>query len=184
MREIAARTMALGMQGRVAISHGYALGTIGRPNCERTVAALAEARVSSITNVPGAEPRPPAAALVDLGVNVVFASDNVRDSWSPYGKADMLERVSLAGYLFGWNTDAELLAGLDRVTSAPSLALGDRPALLRPGDPADFTVVQGHSLPEVIVTQPRERTVYRAGAIVAQNGAVVPSSSLSAAQAE
>ena len=56
----------------------------------------------------------------DLGMNVVFASDNVRDSWSPYGKADMLERVALAGYLFGWNDDASLLQGLDRVTTSPS----------------------------------------------------------------
>jgi cytosine deaminase len=173
MREIALRAVALGLQGRVAVSHGYALGMVGPHELARTARTLADAHVTLITNVPGAEPRPPVDALLDLGVNVVFASDNVRDSWSPYGKADMLERVALAGYLFGWNSDVQLLSGLDRVTSAASHALGDEPALLQPGDPADFTLVTGDSLQEVIVTQPRERTVYRMGHVVASAGVIV-----------
>lgn len=166
MREIAARTRALGLQGRVAISHGYALGMLGGRALEQTAGDLAEAGVSLITNVPGAEARPPVGVLIDLGMNVIFASDNVRDSWSPFGKADMLERVGLAGYLFGWNTDELLLRGLDCVTRAPSAALGDAPALLRPGDAADFLLVRAHSVQEAIVRQPRERIVYRRGRVV------------------
>jgi cytosine deaminase len=173
MREIADRTVSLGLQGRVAISHGYALGMVDRPELERTAAALADASVSLITNVPGGHHRPPPEALTHLGVNVVLASDNVRDSWSPYGKADMLERVALAGYLFDWNEDARMLAGLAHVTSAPSKLLADPLALLRPGDPADFTLVRASSVQEAIVFQPPERTVYRRGRVVADNGTVL-----------
>jgi cytosine deaminase len=166
MREIAARTLDAGLTGRVAISHGYALSMVGRSELERTAATLAKANVTLITNIPGGGRVPPVEALIDLGVNVVFGSDNVRDSWSPYGKADMLERVALAGYLFDWNDDARLLGGLDRVTQAPSRALGDAPALLRPGDPADFSLVPASSLQAAIVSQPSGRVVYRHGEIV------------------
>jgi cytosine deaminase len=172
MRAIADRTVSLGLQGRVAISHGYALGMVDRPELDRTARALADASVALITNVPGGHHRPPPEVLSQLGVNVVLASDNVRDSWSPYGKADMLERVALAGYLFSWNEDARLLAGLTHVTSAPSKLLGDPLALLRPGDPADFTLVRASSVQEAIVVQPQERTVYRRGRVVADNGTV------------
>jgi cytosine/creatinine deaminase len=178
MREIASRTKALGMHGRVAISHGYALAMVNRSELERTVAALVHAGVSLISNVPGQEPRPPYDVLEDLGLNVVFASDNVRDSWSPYGKADMLERVALAGYLCGWNGDDQLLSGLDHVTTAASFTLGDEPALLRQGDPADFTLVPAHSLQEAIVSQPVGRIIYRHGCVVAAEGSVLSTHAL------
>jgi cytosine/creatinine deaminase len=174
MREIAGRTVALGLQGRVAVSHGYALAMVGMAELRRTANALVDAGVSLISNVPGREPRPPYDLLQDLGLNVVFASDNVRDSWSPYGKADMLERVALAGYLGGWNEDEKLLAGLEHVTTAASIALDDDPALLREGDPADFTLVPAHSLQEAIVAQPSGRIVYRLGRVVAAKGAILP----------
>jgi cytosine deaminase len=160
------------MQGRVAISHGYALAMVDSPELQRTASALAEAGISLISNVPGREPRPPYDALVDLGVNLVFASDNVRDSWSPYGKADMLERVALAGYLLGWNEDERLLAGLNHVTRNAAIALGDAPVSLELGDSADFTLVPAVSLMEAIVTQPAGRIVYRRGYVVARDSAL------------
>jgi cytosine deaminase len=173
MREISARTRALDMLGQVCISHGYALAEAGKGELTRTATALAEAGVSLITNVPGEGRLPPVGALLDLGVNVVFASDNVRDAWSPYGKADMLERVAMAGYQIGWNEDGQLRAGLDRVTVAPSRALGDPSVLLRPGDPADFTLVRAGCLQEAIVMQPAERIVFKGGAIVARDGRIL-----------
>ncbi len=173
MREIAARTRAGGLDGRVAISHGYGLGQVDAVELGRTAEALAGAGVTLVTNVPGHDARPPVDVLVAAGVNVVFASDNVRDSWSPYGKADMLERVALAGYLFGWNEDEAIFRGIERVTLSPSIALGDAPALLRPGDAADFTLVPAGCLQEAIVMQPPGRIVYKAGRVVAHEGDVI-----------
>jgi cytosine/adenosine deaminase-related metal-dependent hydrolase len=180
MREIASRTASYAMRGKVVISHGYCLGMLDAVDLKRTGAALTEAGITLITNVPGHNARPPVDALIDLGLNVVFASDNVRDSWSPYGKADMLERVALAGYLFGWDTDEKLLGGLERVTIAPSVALGDAVALLRPGDPADFSLVSARSVQEAIVMQPPGRTVYKAGRVVVHEGQVVAREAVSA----
>jgi cytosine/adenosine deaminase-related metal-dependent hydrolase len=163
MREIAARTAHYGLQHKVCISHGYALSQVSPPELERTAAALAGAGVGLVTNVPGEGLLPPVDRLLGHGVNVIFASDNVRDSWSPYGKADMLERVAMAGYQLGWNEDVRLQAGLERVTAAPTRALGDEAALLHPGDPADFTLVPAGCLQEAIVMQPAGRLVFRRG---------------------
>jgi cytosine/adenosine deaminase-related metal-dependent hydrolase len=171
--EIATRTASYGLRGKVAISHGYCLGMLEADGLKRTAETLVDAGITLITNVPGHDARPPVDKLLDLGLNVVFASDNVRDSWSPYGKADMLERVALAGYLFGWNTDEALMRGLERVTIAPSVALGDAAALLRSGDPADFTLVPARSIQEAIVMQPAGRTVYKTGRVVVHDGQVV-----------
>lgn len=109
-------------------------------------------------------------ALLDYGIAVVFASDNVRDAWSPYGKADMLERVSLAGYLLGWNEDPQMRRGLACVSETPARLLGDEPALLCPGDPADLTLVPAATVLDAITRQPAGRLVFNAGTLVAGAG--------------
>lgn len=108
-------------------------------------------------------------------MTVAAASDHVRDAWSPFGPADPLERAALAAYLVGWRTDADLTGALDLVTSAPAAVLGAPAALLRPGDPADFTLVPASGVPEAVVERPLDRLVVRAGRVVVRGGMLVDS---------
>ena len=59
-----------------------------------------------------------------LGVNVAVVSDNIRDSWSPFGNADQLSRAALAAYCSNWRSDAQLAEALPLVTSNPAKAVG------------------------------------------------------------
>ena len=170
MEQIAARAQALGMQGRVAISHAYALGQVASDMMQRTAATLAEAGIAIMTNAPGAVAMPPVAALRTAGVTVFAGSDNIRDSWWPYGDGDMLGRAMLIGYRSGFYTDAELTIAFDTVTAAGAKALGLPDYGLSVGAKADFVALDAAHIPEAVVAIPSRRKVFKAGALVAQDG--------------
>lgn len=74
IEEIAARTRAHGMQGKVTISHAYALGDIPVDAVRRTAERLAESGVAIMTTAPGARAFPPVLALRDAGVTCSAAT--------------------------------------------------------------------------------------------------------------
>lgn len=167
MRSIAARTVAVGLEGMVCISHGFALSTAPEHEVGRTIERLATAGIGLITSVPGGGLLPPIDRLIEAGVRVAVGSDNIRDSWSPFGRGDQLDRAALAAYQMDWRHDDELERALDLVTVSPAELLGAAPARLRPGDIADFVLVPASSAAEALVTAPVARAIYRQGAQVA-----------------
>lgn len=170
LRRIAARTRAAGLQGRVAVSHAYALGQVEEATLARTAAALAQAGVAIMTNGPGPEAMPPVKRLVAEGVTVFVGSDNIRDAWSPYGNGDMLERARLVGYRAALLSDAELRLGLDLVTSAPAKVLGLPDPTLAEGAAADLVLVDAAHVPEAVAAAPPRALVVKAGRITARDG--------------
>lgn len=163
LEEIAARTRALGLQGKVAVSHAYALGEVPIDVVRRTAQTLASAGVAIMTNAPGSYPFPPVRELRDAGVTVFGGSDNIRDSWWPYGDGDMLGRAMMIGYRSGFFTDEELRTAFDVVTEAGARALGLSDYGLRVGATADFVTLAAEHVPEAVVSVPKPRTVYKAG---------------------
>jgi len=170
LRRIAARAKAAGLQGRVAVSHAYALGQVEEATLARTAAALAEAGVAIMTNGPGPEAMPPVKRLVAEGVTVFVGSDNIRDAWSPYGNGDMLERARLVGYRAALLTDAELRLGLGLVTTAPARVLGLPDPVLVEGAAADLVLVDAAHVPEAVAAAPPRALVVKAGRIIARDG--------------
>jgi cytosine/adenosine deaminase-related metal-dependent hydrolase len=174
IRAIAERARALGLSGRCAVSHGYALAQVDDLELGNTAAAMAESDVSIITSVPGDGRLPPLDRLRDLGVNAAVASDNVRDSWSPFGNADQIARASLAAYCSNWRGDEQLAEAIPLITANPAAAVGRPPALLRPGDPADFVLMRAENLAHALVSVPHHRIVFRHGSVVAGNAYMPP----------
>jgi cytosine/creatinine deaminase len=181
IRAIADRARVLGLSGRCAVSHGYALAQVDDAELGLTGTAMAEAGIALVTSVPGDGRLPPLRHLRELGVNAVVASDNVRDCWSPFGDADQVARAALAAYCSNWREDSDLAEALRLVTANPATAIGRPQALLRPGDGADFTLVRGENLSDALVTAPTERTVVRRGRVVARSGRINRRSELSKA---
>ena len=97
MELIIERTRALGMAGRVMISHAFCLGQPDPAIVDPLIAALAEAGVAIMTTGTSSRPVPPLKRLAAAGVVVCSGCDGVRDTWSPYGNADMLERATILG---------------------------------------------------------------------------------------
>lgn len=174
IEEIAARTSALGMQGKAVISHAYGLGDVPLDTVRRTADTLAKAGVAIMTNAPGARPFPPVMELRKAGVTVFGGSDNIRDSWWPYGDGDMLGRAMMIGYRSGLLTDDELGAAFDMVTAAGAKALGIKDYGLRVGAAADFVTLQAAHVAEAVVAVPKGRSVYRGGNCIVRDGTLEP----------
>jgi cytosine deaminase len=168
--DIAARTMGAGMQGRVAVSHAFALGTIEPDLFAKTADALARAEVAIMTSCPPSAPVPPPAKLRSRGVTVFAGSDNIRDCWSPYGNGDMLDRAAIIAERHALFTDQELGEIFALTTSEADKALGGRSRELRVGEIADLVVVAAPSIADAVVDRPPRALVLRAGRIAAERG--------------
>jgi len=170
---IARRTRAAGLQGRVAISHAFALGSVPALLAARTADLLAETGVAIMSHGPGGATMPPVKLLREHGVKVFGGSDNIRDAWSPFGNGDMLERAMMIGYRANFRQDEELALAFDMVTTTAADVLGIEGYGIAPGGPADFVVVEAESLAEAVATRPRRKLVIKAGRIVAKDGVLV-----------
>lgn len=173
VEEICARTEALGMQGHVSISHAYGLGDLDGDAARKIAAKIARSGISIMTNAPGHHTFPPVALLRAEGVNVFSGSDNIRDSWWPYGDGDMLRRAEIIGYRSGFFTDEALEAAFEIVTEAGAKALRLEGYGLQVGAMADFLAIKARHTPEAVVAFPGNRRVFRRGHLVASNGEVM-----------
>ena len=175
IEQICARTRALSMGGHVAVSHAYGLGDLSSEMAKRAASLIADSGIAIMTNAPGSYSFPPVALLRSAGVTVFSGSDNVRDSWWPYGDGDMLGRATMIGYRSGFYTDGELKAAFDIVTESGAKALRLEDYGLRVGAKADFVTLKAEHVPEAVVAVPKGRSVYKAGKLVARDGAVLRS---------
>lgn len=163
---IAERTRALSLSGKVTVSHAYCLGDAVPDALAATAETLARAGVSIMTSAPE-QSMPPLRPLWAAGVTVFCGNDNIRDSWSPFGTGDLLERANIAARQQNLVSDEELHAALNLITGATAKVMGLKNYGLAPGDKADFVLVGAPAVPETIASPPRNRVVYKAGKLVA-----------------
>ncbi|MFZ5781233.1 MAG: amidohydrolase family protein [Pseudomonadota bacterium] len=174
IQAIAKRTQAAGLQGKVAISHAFALGSVLPGLAARTADQLAEAGIAIMSHGPGGAAIPPLKLLHERGVTVFGGSDNIRDAWSPFGNGDMLERAMMIGYRANFRHDTELAFAFDMVTMAAARVLGLAPYGIAVGGLADFIVVEAATLAEAVAARPRRKLVIKGGRIIARDGVLVP----------
>jgi cytosine deaminase len=167
MELIIERTKALGMQGKVTIGHAFCLGMADRDYANRLIADLAREHIAVMTTGAASRPVPPLRECVEAGVVLCGGSDGVRDGWSPYGNADMLERAMLIALRNNCRKDAEIDIALAACTVAGAIATGAEDYGLGVGCKADLLLVPGAVPAEAVVTRPATRTTIKAGRIVA-----------------
>jgi cytosine deaminase len=175
--EIARRAEATGLQGKVAVSHAFALGSVSTDSVTRAADTLARAGVAIMSHGPGGATIPPLKLLREHGVEVFGGSDNIRDAWSPFGNGDMLERAMLIGYRANFRHDEELALAFDMVTAAAARVLGLSDYGFKVGGPADFVTVEATTLAEAVATRKRRSLVVKSGRIVAKDGVLTTPSS-------
>ena len=164
IREIAARTEAAGMQGRVTVSHAFALADASAPSLLTTLDRVAAARLWITTCALGADPVPDLALLAEHGVQLAVGSDGVRDSWSPFGTGSMVDRTHLLAYRTGAITDAEL-EHCYRLASTEGGRMLGIPELADSSGPSSDTRLEfdAESIAQLVVDRPEPSRVIRAG---------------------
>ena len=162
---LADATIGNARQGRVTLSHGCALAVLEAPARARLIDKLARARIEVIAlpstnlylqdrgaNTPLRRGLTCVRELLDAGVEVRFASDNVCDAFYPYGDADLLDVAYIA-----------MLAVQLDATEALVKSICDGQAALAPGARADLVLIRGSSFDDILSRRPPERIVIRRG---------------------
>lgn len=163
---ICERSKALGMHGKVTISHAFCLGSVGVDRADAAAERLAEAGVSIITSAPGAAAMPPVKRLRRAGVDVAAGSDNIRDAWSPFGNASMIERCWMVALRSGFRTDGDLAATLDLATTGAAQVLALEHYGLEAGDFADLIAMPDHHPARIVVERTAPDFILRRGRIL------------------
>jgi cytosine deaminase len=167
------RTLRAGLQGKVNVAHGFAVGQLAPARQAELVAAMGEAGITMTTVAPiGAAPLP-LLALRDAGVAVGLGTDGIRDLWSPYGTGDLLALTTQLARLSGFRYDEDLVTAA-RIASVDAGRFAGRAVHdLVVGAPADVVLVDAENVPDAAVRAPRRALVVAGGRVVARDGEVL-----------
>ena len=174
LKAIAELTIANGYQGKVTCGHACSLSVQPLAEAADTLKLCAKAGIYLIalpsTNLylQGAWDTTPVERgitrlkeAVDQGVRAQIATDNVADSFYPYGSYDLLDTYAL-GVQAAHLSPAD--AWLTTITTAPAAAMGLQwDGKIAVGCPADFVLLAARTTYELITPAGRQRRVMRAG---------------------
>ena len=170
VQEICARTKALGFSGKVTISHGFCLGGITERKAAEAAQTMAEAGVALVTHGAGGLTMPPIEMLRGAGVLVFAGNDDIRDTWSPYGTGDLLERAAIIGWKGDFRRDGQVEVAFDLISAAGAQALGIANYGVAIGAAADLFTIAATCVAEAVAAHPPRRLVLFDGKIVARGG--------------
>ena len=177
---LAQRTIEYGYQGRVTAGHVCALDSAEAEAAEKAIALIREARINVISQPDlfrlGREDRRSVRrgltrvkALLAAGVNVAFASNNVRDAYRPLGNFDLLEEGLVLAYGAHMDSVAELESLLRMCTENAARVLRLERYGLNEGDRADLVVLDAPSPSAALARQAEKLLVFKDGVLVAAN---------------
>lgn len=163
IKRLAELTVEAGLQGKVAVSHAFALGDISTAQAEGMADILAQAGMTIITSAPIGRSFPPVGLLHQKGVDVAVGCDNIFDSWSPFGNGDILERAGRLAQLSRWSHERALAETLQFITGGiKSLDNKGQQAWPKIGDAANMVLIEASCSAEAIArTSKRKMTIYK-----------------------
>ena len=164
------RTRALGMRGQVVISHAFCLGTPDRALVDPLIDAIAELDIGLMTTGAPSRPVPPVKPLLARGIRVCAGSDGIRDTWGPYGNADMLERAMLVGLRNNLRRDDEVELAFHTCSQGGADIMRIADYGLAVGKAGDICVVDGETITHAVVARPARKLVVKRGRVVARDG--------------
>ena len=172
---LAEQTLARRMQGRVTAGHCCSLAFMQEEVAARIMDKVAAADLHVVT-LPscnlvlmgrGMRPAPRGGVcvkdLLDRGVTVSAASDNVADPFNPFGAYDLLQIANLNAHVAQLSGTAELYTALAMVTSHPARGFGRADARIAVGEVADLVVVDAWKVLNAVTSPPPRLATFKAG---------------------
>ncbi|PLP57978.1 cytosine deaminase [Mesorhizobium loti] len=164
------RIRANGMQGKVAISHAFALGMNDYLRVGQLIEQIAELDVAILTTGAPSATVPSIMRLKEAGIRVGAGCDGIRDTWGPWGQPDMLDRAKVVGMKNGLRSDKDLAHVLNIVSQGGADVMRIDGYGLAEGCNADFTLLTGETLAHAVVDIAPRPLVVKGGRITARNG--------------
>lgn len=178
-RYIAEKTIETGWQGRVALGHVTSLGALGPEEAKPIIELLKEADVSIVT-LPATDvylggrkddcrPRrglTPVRALHEAGVNVAYSSNNIRNAFTPFGKADPLQIGNLLAHLVQFGTPEHQAEILKMGTTNAARVVGvSEDYGIAIGKQADIVILDTLTVADALLDMPARSWVLKRGRV-------------------
>jgi cytosine deaminase len=179
---LAVRTIEVGYQGRVTASHCGALAAYDDNHAARVIGLVREAGITISSNtqislvLAGRNDRglvrrgiTRVRELLDAGVNVISAQDDVNDPYYPFGKPDQLEVAQYTAHVAQLTYPPQLETVLDMVTVNAARAMRLDGYGTEAGDRADLVVLEAPTVQEALRLVPPRRFVFYGGRLLAES---------------
>lgn len=176
---LARKTIAEGYQGRVSVGHLTSLGAMPDKELEPILELLYEARINVMAlpmtdlhlggrgdeyNVRRA--LTPIRKLRDAGINVVLATNNIRNPFTPYGNGDLIQVAMLAIPVAHLGGEDDLASVLPMITDNAARALGIKGYGIKEGGRADLVLFDTKNYQNLIIDIPERLKVIKAGKLI------------------
>lgn len=180
--QIADLTIKYGYQGKVSCGHVTALNAVDEETAARVIgkAKLADLNIITLPScnlyLMGRIDKQPIRRgttrireFIDAGVNISYASDNIRDVFRPIGNGDMLEEGLLTAQVAQMvsRSDLETVFRMGTVNPAKALLLEDYG--MEVGKQADLLIFDSESVASALMNQAARNYVIKKGKVVARN---------------
>ena len=181
IRNVAAETLRTGWRGRVAVGHLTELAAVPPFQQGELVAEIAAAGIGVIVlpmtdlylmgrrdelNV--RRGLAPIRRLLDGGVRVALASNNLRNPFTPVGTADLVDLASVAAVAAHMGTPADLRRLLNTITVHPAAILRLPDYGLDPGCRADLVAWDCERVEDIVAARPPRTLVVKRGRVTVQ----------------
>ncbi|PTE02056.1 amidohydrolase family protein [Pandoraea apista] len=176
---IAQRTIDTGYQGRVSLGHVTSLGALDNDQLAPVIEQVRLAGISIVT-LPATDlylggrkdtqnqrrGLTPVKALHNAGVNVAYSSNNVRNAFTPFGKADMLQIGNLLAHVAQFGVPEHQQAILDMGTHNAARAIGlSHDYGIAVGKQADLIILDTFKVADALLDIPPRLWVIKRGRI-------------------
>lgn len=176
---IAQRTIDIGYQGRVSLGHVTSLGALDNDELAPVIEQIRLAGISIVT-LPATDlylggrkdtqnqrrGLTPVKALRSAGVNVAYSSNNVRNAFTPFGKADMLQIGNLLAHVAQFGVPEHQQAILDMGTHNAARAIGlSHDYGIAVGKQADLIILDTFKVADALLDIPPRLWVIKRGRI-------------------
>jgi cytosine deaminase len=181
VREIVEQTVRHGWEGRVAVGHLTELAALDGSRRDDLIRALSAARIGVIA-LPATDlylmgrrdeknirrGLTPIRRLLDAGVPVALATNNVRNPFTPVGTADLAHMTFLSAVAAHMGTPGDLRRLLDTVTNHPARILRLPDYGVEVGCRADLVLWDCERAEEIAMGLPDRAVVIKAGRVSVQ----------------
>lgn len=179
---LAVRTIQEGYQGRVSASHCGALGAYDHTHAEKVIGLVREAAITVFSNthislvMDGRNDRglvrrgiTRVKELLEAGVNVASAQDDVNDPYYPFGKPDQLEVGQYTAHVAHMTYPSELETVFEMITTNAARAMNLEGYGIAEGNYADLVLIEAPNIRDALRLQPPRRAVFYRGRLVAES---------------
>lgn len=179
---LADETIKRGWEGRVTAGHTCALAAYDDHYASYVIEKVKRAGINVITNpvtnlmLQGRMDKQPirrgitrVKELLEAGVNMSFGQDCIKDTFYPFGSADMLQVALITAHAAQMSLPHEIDKVFDMITYDAAKIFRISKYGIEIGNDADFVILNTDNVKDAIRLQPERLYVIKAGKVIAKN---------------